>query len=213
MGSLLFKEGNRAWRVTMRWKYDDAYQLYVMRCMDHPPICLQDDGKKVIQETRKNEASLTDVKIFRVPSPYQIGANQLIHSFLVGCLNPCLQRTNVWVGSPQPSIPCLQDDGNLWKFNFYNFKLANSAASDMCNICVIQSSWWPEFERPWHPGLDPCIRFHLVEAWGVLHEGHRHGSAYCGKLSLASPWDMECCLGYLSAHNNILCLHLETSEA
>ena len=31
-----------------------------------------------------------------------IWANQPIHLFLVGCLNPCLQGTSVWVGSPQP---------------------------------------------------------------------------------------------------------------
>ena len=30
-----------------------------------------------------------------------IWTNQLIHSFLVECLNPCLQRTSVRVGSPQ----------------------------------------------------------------------------------------------------------------
>ena len=28
--------------------------------------------------------------------------NGPIHSFLVGCLNPCLQGASVWVGSPQP---------------------------------------------------------------------------------------------------------------
>jgi len=32
----------------------------------------------------------------------KIWANGPIHSFLVECLNPCLQRTNVRVGSPQP---------------------------------------------------------------------------------------------------------------
>jgi hypothetical protein len=32
----------------------------------------------------------------------KIWANQPIHSFLVGCLNPCLQGTSVWVGLPQP---------------------------------------------------------------------------------------------------------------
>jgi hypothetical protein len=32
-----------------------------------------------------------------------IWANQPIHSFLVGYLSPCLQGTNVRVGSPQPS--------------------------------------------------------------------------------------------------------------
>ena len=31
-----------------------------------------------------------------------IWANQPIHLFLVGCLNPCLQGTNVQVGSTQP---------------------------------------------------------------------------------------------------------------
>ena len=31
-----------------------------------------------------------------------IWANQPIHSFLVGCLNPCLQVTIVVVGLPQP---------------------------------------------------------------------------------------------------------------
>ena len=33
-----------------------------------------------------------------------IWAKKPIHSFLVGCLNPCLQRTSVRVGSPQPSL-------------------------------------------------------------------------------------------------------------
>jgi hypothetical protein len=32
----------------------------------------------------------------------KIWANGPIHSFLVECLNPCLQRTSVRVGSPQP---------------------------------------------------------------------------------------------------------------
>ena len=36
-----------------------------------------------------------------------IWANQRIHSFLVGCLNPCLQGTNVRVGSPQPLMSLL----------------------------------------------------------------------------------------------------------
>ena len=31
-----------------------------------------------------------------------IWVNQPIHSFLIGCRNPCLQGTNVRVGSPQP---------------------------------------------------------------------------------------------------------------
>jgi len=30
--------------------------------------------------------------------------NQPIHSFLVGCQNPCLQGTNAQVGSPQPYV-------------------------------------------------------------------------------------------------------------
>ena len=34
----------------------------------------------------------------------KIWVNQPIHSFLVGCLNPCLQGTNVWVGSPHPIL-------------------------------------------------------------------------------------------------------------
>ena len=33
----------------------------------------------------------------------RIWANQPIHSFLVKCLNPCLQETNAGVGSPQPT--------------------------------------------------------------------------------------------------------------
>ena len=33
-----------------------------------------------------------------------IWVNQPIHLFLVGCLNPCLQGTNVRVGLPQPRI-------------------------------------------------------------------------------------------------------------
>ena len=32
-----------------------------------------------------------------------IWANQPIHSFLIGCLNPCLQETSVRVVLPQPS--------------------------------------------------------------------------------------------------------------
>jgi len=31
-----------------------------------------------------------------------IWANQPVYLFLVGCLNPCLQGTSVWVGLPQP---------------------------------------------------------------------------------------------------------------
>ena len=31
-----------------------------------------------------------------------IWANRPIHSFLVGCMNPCLQGTNVRLVSPQP---------------------------------------------------------------------------------------------------------------
>ena len=38
------------------------------------------------------------------PTPLAIWANQPIHSYLVECLNPSLQGTSVWVGSPQPSI-------------------------------------------------------------------------------------------------------------
>jgi hypothetical protein len=40
-----------------------------------------------------------------------IWANQPIslHSFLVGCLNPCFQGTNVWVVSPQPTNSKLRD--------------------------------------------------------------------------------------------------------
>jgi hypothetical protein len=42
-------------------------------------------------------------------------ANQPIHSFLVGCLNPCLQGTSARVGSPQPSKSNL-----FFKFTFCN---------------------------------------------------------------------------------------------
>ena len=38
----------------------------------------------------------------RTPSGL-IWADQPVHSFLVGCLNPCLQGTNVWVVLPQPT--------------------------------------------------------------------------------------------------------------
>ena len=44
-----------------------------------------------------------------------IWANQPIHSFLVGCLNPCLQGTSVQFGSPQPSKSNL-----FFKFTFCN---------------------------------------------------------------------------------------------
>ena len=37
------------------------------------------------------------------PSMNGIWANQFIHSFLVECLNPCLQGISVRVGSPQPN--------------------------------------------------------------------------------------------------------------
>ena len=33
----------------------------------------------------------------------RVWANQPIYSFFVGYLNPCLQGTNVWVGSPHPA--------------------------------------------------------------------------------------------------------------
>ena len=44
-----------------------------------------------------NEATQGPVGALKV-----IWANQPIYSFLVGCLNPCLQETSVRVGLPQP---------------------------------------------------------------------------------------------------------------
>ena len=38
-----------------------------------------------------------------LPWSSEIWANQPIHSFFVGCLNPCFQETSVRVGSPHPS--------------------------------------------------------------------------------------------------------------
>ena len=40
-----------------------------------------------------------------LPTDVPIWANQPIHSFLVGCLKPCLQGTNVHVGSPNSDVP------------------------------------------------------------------------------------------------------------
>ena len=48
------------------------------------------------------EYELPPSQIWYVPMN-GIWANQPIHSFLVGCLNPCLQGTSVWVGSPRPN--------------------------------------------------------------------------------------------------------------
>ena len=39
-----------------------------------------------------------------IATSLMIWAHQPINSFLVECLNPCLQRTSVQVGSPQPSL-------------------------------------------------------------------------------------------------------------
>ena len=33
---------------------------------------------------------------------------QPIHSFLVGCLSPCIQETSAWVGLPEPPLPCIR---------------------------------------------------------------------------------------------------------
>ena len=46
-----------------------------------------------------------------------IWANQPIHSFLVGCLNTCLQGTNVHVGSSQPCNTSLIKPKEL-KYNY-----------------------------------------------------------------------------------------------
>ena len=44
-----------------------------------------------------------DVKTYLSTAPvFRIWANQPIHSFLVGCLKPCLQGTSVRVGLPHP---------------------------------------------------------------------------------------------------------------
>ena len=44
---------------------------------------------------------------------HEIWANQLIHSYLVGCLNPCLQRTSVRFASPQPLHDYCSDGSNF----------------------------------------------------------------------------------------------------
>jgi hypothetical protein len=50
------------------------------------------------------------------PTSLAIWANQLIHSYLVGCLNPSLRGTSVRVGSPQPSVSSLRGIDKHTKF-------------------------------------------------------------------------------------------------
>ena len=61
------------------------------------------DGSQVLTTCRCGLSSMASSNYFQYQS-MTIWANQPIHSFLVGCLNPCLQGTSVWVGSPQPSM-------------------------------------------------------------------------------------------------------------
>jgi hypothetical protein len=57
-----------------------------------------------------NDTAFTEVICWTMSQPLTtyhvwldwIWGNQPIHSFLVGCLSPCLQGTSVRVGSPQP---------------------------------------------------------------------------------------------------------------
>ena len=35
-----------------------------------------------------------------------LGRNRSVHWFLVGCMNPCLQGSGVWVGSSRAPCPC-----------------------------------------------------------------------------------------------------------
>ena len=57
---------------------------------------------RLAAKTTKNWSILVCIQPY---ASWPIWANQCIHLFLVGCLNPCLQRTSVQVGSPQPSWP------------------------------------------------------------------------------------------------------------
>ena len=59
--------------------------------------------------------------VVTLPSHTSIRANQPIHSFLVGCLNPCLQGTSVRVCSPQP--PYVID---------FNIKIINQITQMTC---------------------------------------------------------------------------------
>ena len=61
-------------------------------------------------------------KIWRVTSAKGVWANQPIHSFLLGCLNPCLQGTSVRVGSPQ--LAKGGRGGELWGGGGYGAKVA-----------------------------------------------------------------------------------------
>ena len=49
--------------------------------------------------------------------------NRPIHSFFVGCLNPCLQRTSVRVVSPQPDYSRSSCCSNILALHILGFKL------------------------------------------------------------------------------------------
>ena len=66
---------------------------HVPNVTDTPKVLCVDD--ELVLNTR------FVVKNLKMMGWKEIWVNQPIHSFLVGCLNPCLQGTNVPVGSPQ----------------------------------------------------------------------------------------------------------------
>ena len=70
-------------------------------------------------------------------------ANQSIHLFLVGCLNPCLQRTNVRVVSPQPLA--LYVESPLVPTNLVNAKGVNGN-SHHTHLWLLYSNSFPQNE-------------------------------------------------------------------
>ena len=93
--------------VGHNWSKSQLFQVQPVTCCDISvylyvfEVCYKESSNMI----GNSLAILNLNRIFlKQPTHLQIWANQSIHSFVVGCLNPCLQETCVQVVLPQPSL-------------------------------------------------------------------------------------------------------------
>ena len=112
--------------------------LIARRNQEHPP---KGNQRKTLENVKKLWPSWAWSLCFNIMSfwlspcwmpSYTIWTNQPIHSFLVGCLKPCLQEINIRVGSPQPNYTQLRN---------YSIYLAGWKWLNRSNLLVPKIAW------------------------------------------------------------------------
>ena len=99
---------------------------------------------------------------------FAIWVNQPIHLFLVGCLNPCLQGSSVWVGLPKPCLcypPLFFNQYNAPRFSItYGRGGVNLIALDWNNMgsSIYTPTWCHHAHQSFAALVGGVIRFHWI---------------------------------------------------